>query len=108
MMHTALVWRSLRVTALLVGLMGSCLSLGSAAYAQEALASEAVAVDPGEGMSLEVTETVVDESGVAGLGYAFDNAFLFLAAVLGVLHASRLCDGGGRFQLSEERRQHLV
>jgi hypothetical protein len=74
-----------RYTALLVGLLGLCLSLGSVVVAQEAPASEAAAIDPGEGTSTEVgpEETVAEEAAAdLGVGYAFDNAMLFFAAVL--------------------------
>ena len=76
--------RSLRHLALLVGLLGLCLSLGSVASAQEADASEAVAADPGAEASVAVTEVVVVEEEAAdlGVGYALDNAFLFIAAVM--------------------------
>lgn len=77
------MWRKL---GLLVGLLGLCLSLGSVVAAQEAPASEAVAVDPGEGTSTEApaTEEPPAEEAAAdlGVGYALDNAMLFIAAVL--------------------------
>ncbi len=78
-MSTVDYWRGSRWTILLVGLLGLCLSLGSVAVAQEAEADEAAAVDPGEDTSEEApAEEAVD----LGVGYALDNAFLFIAAVM--------------------------
>ncbi len=85
MMQTLNLWRSTRFTALLVGLLGLCLSLGSVVVAQEAQAPDAVATDPGEGTSTEAAaaEAPAEEAEEdLGVGYALDNAFLFLAAVL--------------------------
>ncbi len=89
-MHSLDLWRGLRLSVLLVGLLGLCLSPGSAAVAQEAEASEVAAVDPGEGTSTE-TAPVAEEAAPAeeeeasadlGVGYAFDNAFLMICAIL--------------------------
>ena len=74
-----------RLTGLLVGLLGLCLSLGSVAVAQEAapesVTSEAAAGDPSEGTSAPASEEEAAEKDL-GVGYALDNAFLFIAAVL--------------------------
>jgi ammonium transporter, Amt family len=89
MMHTLCTGRTLRLSALLVGLLGLCLSLGSVSNAQDASAPEAAVTDPGEGTSTEAApaeEEAVSEEAPAeedlGVGYALDNAFLFIAAVL--------------------------
>lgn len=88
MVHTIDTWRWLRTTSLLVGLLGLCLSLGSAAVAQDASADEAVAVDPsGDTSDAEVTEEVTEEpaeeeAADLGVGYAFDSFVLMICAVL--------------------------
>ena len=74
-------WRLGRLSILLVGLLGLCLSLGSVAVAQDAPADEAAAVDPGEGTS-EEAPAEEEASADLGVGYALDNAILFIAAVL--------------------------
>ncbi len=71
-------WRSI---VLLVGLLGLCLSLGANAVAQEAPASEAVAVAPG-GDAEATAEAEPEEAADLGVGYALDNSMLFIAAVL--------------------------
>lgn len=82
MMHTHTLWRALRFTALLVGLLGLCLSLGSVVVAQGAPLPDAVAADPGEGTSADAVATTEEEAADLGVGYALDNAFLFIAAVM--------------------------
>lgn len=80
-----LIGRPGRCWVLLVGLLGLCLSLGSVAIAQEPEASEAVAVDSSEDASVDVAvteEAVETEEADLGVGYALDNAFLFIAAVM--------------------------
>ncbi|MFN3191649.1 MAG: ammonium transporter [Aureliella sp.] len=71
------IWRGARLSVLLVGLLGLCLSLGSVAVAQDASpdATAEVAEDPGE-------DAAAEESADLGVGYALDNAFLFIAAVM--------------------------
>lgn len=75
MVNSLDILRVPRLSILLVGLLGLCLSLGSVAVAQEASpdASAEVAEDPGEG--------AVEDADL-GVGYALDNAFLFIAAVM--------------------------
>lgn len=75
--------RPLRLSILLVGLLGLCLSLGSVAIAQEASpdASAEVAGDPGEDAASEeaASEEAAPELGV---DYAMNTVLMFLAAVL--------------------------
>lgn len=74
--------RSWRLTGLLVGLLGLCLSLGSVAEAQDEVSPDATAEvaadDPGE----DTSEEAAAEEADLGVGYALDNAFLFIAAVM--------------------------
>lgn len=76
------IQRALRWPSLLVGLLGLCLSLESVAVAQDAASPDAAAVvvvdDSGDGAS---SEAVAEEADL-GVGYALDNAFLFIAAVM--------------------------
>ncbi len=82
MVCTTNIWRPLRLTGLLVGLLGLCLSLGSVAVAQEGSSdtSEVVAEDPSESTTEEAPAE--EEAEDLGVGYALDNAFLFIAAVM--------------------------
>ncbi len=95
--------RSKRLTVLLVGLLGLCLSLGSVVVAQEAT-SEAVAAEPSEGATAEpataelatgevaageaagtpLTEDTVGAawSGEKQLNFALTNTILLISAVL--------------------------
>jgi ammonium transporter, Amt family len=90
--------RNGRLTVLLVGLLGLCLSLGSVVVAQEAT-SEAVATEPSEGATSAALvaegipaasaseaspETIADEKGdvSANLGFALNNITLMICAVL--------------------------
>jgi Amt family ammonium transporter len=85
-MKTTVHRRFGRHLILLVGLLGLCLSLGVNAIAQEASAPEAVAVAPGgdaaEAEAAVEEEAPAEEEADLGVGYALDNAFLFLAAVM--------------------------
>lgn len=82
MMQTHKLGRAMRFTALLVGLLGLCLSLGSVVVAQGALAPDEIAADPGEGTSIEAEAATEEEAEDLGVGYALDNAFLFIAAIM--------------------------
>ncbi len=72
---------------LVLGLMGLFLSFGVEAVAQESQGSETVAASTPDGetadtASLEVTPADEATEADLGVGYALDNALLFLAAVL--------------------------
>ncbi len=83
-MNSVFMWRPVRLTVLLVGLLGLCLSLGSVAAAQDESGDSTaeVAADPGEGTEEAAVEEEVSEDEDLGVGYALDNAFLFIAAVM--------------------------
>lgn len=74
------IWRGTRLSILLVGLLGLCLSLGSVAVAQEASpdATAEVAEDPGE----STEEAPAEEAAELGIDYAMNTVLMFLAAVL--------------------------
>ena len=84
-MSSICMWRSMRFSVLLVGLLGLCLSLGSVAVAQDESGDSTaeVAADPGEGTEeAAAEEEAASEDEDLGVGYALDNAFLFIAAVM--------------------------
>ncbi|MEZ6133692.1 MAG: ammonium transporter [Pirellulaceae bacterium] len=84
MNHSQNTQRGLRYLILLVGLMGWCLSLGSVASAQEP-APDATAVAPSEDTSATaelVDEPATEAAAPVDVSFAFNNAFLFIAAVL--------------------------
>ncbi len=83
-MNSMFMWRPVRLSVLLVGLLGLCLSLGSVAVAQDESGDSTaeVAADPGEGTEEAAVEETASEDEDLGVGYALDNAFLFIAAVM--------------------------
>lgn len=81
MNHSLDTRRMFRWPVLLVGLLGLCLSLGQVAVAQEDTPAEPAAASPSEDATAEApAEEAADED--LGVGYALDNAFLFIAAVM--------------------------
>ena len=80
-MSSLSIWRGTRLSILLVGLLGLCLSLGSVAVAQEASpdATAEVAEDPGESTEEAPAE---EEAAELGIDYAMNTVLMFLAAVL--------------------------
>lgn len=82
-MNSFCMWRSMRFSVLLVGLLGLCLSLGSVAVAQDESGDSTaeVAADPGEGTEDAAAEEAAADADL-GVGYALDNAFLFICAVM--------------------------
>lgn len=82
-MSSICMWRSMRFSVLLVGLLGLCLSLGSVAVAQDESGDSTaeVAADPGEGTE-EAAEEEAAPLTAEDVGYALDSTLLFIAAVM--------------------------